>query len=330
LYLLGILAAIVSAFAYHTVRNGIFACPARGYDESRYLGYCHGTAYGDYDHGAVWFDLEPGVRAASAKADVLFLGNSRMQFGFSAPALGRWFAANGFSYYLLGFSHNETFKFAAALLANIRPQARAYVIDVDKFFFDWASPPANEVMNGTEARSRYALKRAWQAPHRAICGWWPALCGESIAFYRQRRTGEWRWDGGSKDFVPAAIESDEVVLTKGNPEQLLSMITANARRFIAGLDVEPSCVILTYVPSTENNRFVANAVASALGQKLIAPQGAGLRTFDGSHLERDSAEQFATAFFAEAGPRLRRCLDRQLAPAPGNSDPDARPEKDNP
>ena len=71
---------------------GIFACPATAYGGNHYLGYCQGSAYGDYDHGAVWFGLEPGVREAAAAADVLFLGNSRMQFGFSAPALGQWFA----------------------------------------------------------------------------------------------------------------------------------------------------------------------------------------------------------------------------------------------
>ena len=34
-------------------------------------------SYGDYDHGAIWFGLEPAADAAAANAQVLFLGNSR-------------------------------------------------------------------------------------------------------------------------------------------------------------------------------------------------------------------------------------------------------------
>ena len=135
LYILVVLAAIVGAFVFHMRQAGIFTCPATAYGGDRYLGYCQGTAYGDYDHGALWFGLEPGVREAAAAADVLFVGNSRMQFGFSAPALGRWFEGSGASYYLLGFSHNETAKFTAPLLegpaaagAGLRDQRRQVLL----------------------------------------------------------------------------------------------------------------------------------------------------------------------------------------------------------
>ena len=68
------------------------------------------------------------------------------------------------------------------------------------------------------------------------------------------------------------------------------------------------CVILTYVPSTENNRRLANVIAHALGRELVAPDGTGLVTIDGSHLDRESAQAFTTDFLAEAGPRLAQCL----------------------
>ena len=314
LYILLVLAAIVGAFVFHMREAGIFTCPAAAYGEDRYLGYCQGTAYGDYDHGALWFGLEPGVREAAAAADVLFLGNSRMQFGFSAPALGRWFEGSGLSYYLLGFSHNETSKFTQPLLAGLQPEARAYVISVDKFFFERESPPAAEVMHGADTRLRYEAKRAWQAPHRVICGWLPALCGNEISFYRQRDTGEWRYDG-SENIVPEVIGDDRPAVTKSNPE-LLATVTANARSFVAGLGVDPGCVILTYIPSTENNRSLANAIAAALGMEMLAPQGEGLQTIDGSHLDRDSAEKFTTAFFEIAGPRLQQCLNAGGVEAP--------------
>jgi hypothetical protein len=314
LYILAILAAMVGAFAFHMREAGIFACPASAYGGNHYLGYCQGSAYGDYDHGALWFGLEPGVREAAAAADVLFVGNSRMQFGFSAPALGRWFADAGARYYLLGFSHNETAKFTQPLLAGLQPQARAYVISVDKFFFERESPPAGEVMHAPDVRARYAAKRAWQAPHRLICGALPVLCGNAISFYRQRDTGAWAYDG-SAGIVSKRIESDRPDYAGGDPK-LMAVTAANARSFKAfldGLGVPPGCVILTYVPSTENNRRLANAIAASLGLDLLAPQGEGLRTIDGSHLDRESAEIFTTDFLELAGPRLARCLHGALA-----------------
>ena len=314
LYILAVLAAMVGAFVFHMREAGIFACPATAYGGDRYLGYCQGSAYGDYDHGALWFGLEPGVREAAAAADVLFVGNSRMQFGFSAPALGRWFEGAGASYYLLGFSHNETAKFTQPLLASLQPKARAYVISVDKFFLERESPPAGEVMHGPDVRARYAAKQDWQAPHRLLCGALPALCGNEISFYRQRDTGEWSYDGAN-GIVSEVIESDRPVYAGGDPK-LMAEVAGNARAFKAfldGLGVPQGCVLLTYVPSTENNRRLANAIAVSLGLDLLAPQGEGLRTIDGSHLDRESAETFTTDFLELAGPRLAQCLDGELA-----------------
>jgi hypothetical protein len=309
LYVLVVFAALVGAFGYHMHTAGIFSCPARDYAPDTYLGYCQGSAYGDYDHGAVWLGLEPGVREAAAAADVMFVGNSRLQFGLSTPPLGQWFAEHGLSYYLLGFSHNETARFTQPLLEGLRPQARAYVISVDKFFFERESPPAAEVMHAPDAAERYAAKRAWQAPHRLVCGALPALCGNEVSFYRQRATGAWKFDG-SNGIVSQVIESDRPEYVKGNPE-LVATVSANAREFIGFLErqgIRRDCVILTYIPSPDNNRLLANAIASAVGLDLLAPQGEGLKTLDGSHLDPESAATFATAFLAEAGPRLEACF----------------------
>src|SRR5262249_40321531 len=118
LYTAAILAVIVATFLVSLRRDGFFACPSNGYGGNYYLGYCQGRTYGDYDHGAFWFGLDSTARESAALADVLFIGNSRMQFGFSAPPLGRWFAANGQHYYLLGFSHVENATFIGPLLRS--------------------------------------------------------------------------------------------------------------------------------------------------------------------------------------------------------------------
>ncbi len=317
LYVLAVLAAMLAAFVYHMRDAGIFACPADGYGEGRYLGYCQGSAYGDYDHGALWYGLEPEARAAAAAADVVFVGNSRLQFGLSTAALAEWFAETGASYYLLGFSHNENALFTAPLLADLKPEARAYVISVDKFFFDRPSSVALEIQHGSpDTRGRYASKRAWQGVHRTVCGALPAFCGGEVSYFRDIATGAWIMDG-IEGIVPEKIKFDRPVYDKASLEMMPQLIES-ARAFIAGLGVDPACVILTYIPSPQNNRILADELAAALGQEMIAPRGEGLVTIDGSHLQPESAETWSAAFMAAAGPRLRQCLDGGAGAGPAS------------
>src|SRR5262245_16059776 len=77
---IGLLAlALLCGYLAKQRMGGIFACGTQGYGDGRYLSYCHGESYGDYDHGAIWFGLEPAAAGKAAAADLLFLGNSRVQ-----------------------------------------------------------------------------------------------------------------------------------------------------------------------------------------------------------------------------------------------------------
>src|SRR6516225_6570969 len=99
-----ILAAAFIACAYQIRTRTIFSCPADGYNPDRYVAYCTGRAYADYEHGAFQFDLEPGMRAHIQDADVLFLGDSRLQIALSTDATANWFSGTTARYYLMGFS----------------------------------------------------------------------------------------------------------------------------------------------------------------------------------------------------------------------------------
>ncbi len=309
-YFLAIFLVMVGSFGLHMRKSGIFACPADQYGGDHYLGHCEATAYGDYDHGAIWWGLEPKVRDAAGKADVLFLGSSRTTFGFSAPSLGHWFAGKDLNFYLLGFSHFENMTFEGSLVQGLHSRARAYVINIDGFFTDSETGPGGEVMHGgSSARSRYLGKQAWQGVHRTLCGWKPQLCGNAIAFYRQRETGEWIHTGSQNAF-PSGVES-------AAPENPVAIAYAKPRaeKFLASLGVGHDCIVLTYIPAKTSERATASALAATLGYDLVSPQVAGLRTFDGSHLDPPSAELFTSAFLETAGPRLATCLRQTPAAA---------------
>jgi hypothetical protein len=104
IYISVILVVLLAASVYKLRTQTIFACQATLYNSDRYIAYCNGTRFADYEHGALWFDLEPPAQTFAKNADVLFLGNSHMQVGFSTPGTADWFSAASVRYYLLGFS----------------------------------------------------------------------------------------------------------------------------------------------------------------------------------------------------------------------------------
>ena len=302
LHLSVVLVVTLAAAVYGFREQSLLACPVSGYGTDVYLAYCGSTGYGDYDYGAFWFDLEPTATKAAAEADVLFLGNSRMQFALSSGATSSWFTAAGFTHYLLGFAYDGNYKFIGPLLAKLRPKARVYVINLDLFFEDEDRPPARAVMHDSSAPIRYERKRRWQELHRFVCSTFALVCDEKAAFFRSRKTGSWHF-AGRGNFTSKAASFDEQI-DKG----VLEAFAARGERFLAAVPVPPECQILTMVPTVDTPVGTAKAIAAALKRPLIAPQMTDLQTFDASHLDVTSAERWSSAFFREAAPLIRSCL----------------------
>ena len=303
LYILIILCGIIGPFLFKLRANGIFACPADGYTGNQYLAYCQVTGYGDYDHGAFWFGLEPDIQRFAAEADVLFLGSSRLQFAFSSQATHEWFSAPPVRYYLMGFSFTENISFSAPLLSKLQPQAKVYIINVDRFFEDKETEVGKAILREGDALARSKEKRFWQVLHEPVCTTFPMLCGKEASFFRTRETGAWHLKGirlweGSKDVADGPASDVD------RWEQYAAL----GKQFLSQLPVDRRCVLLTIAPYNATKRAEATTIASALNMDLFVPPLEGLQTFDGSHLDRPSAERWSQAFLEMAGPRIRECL----------------------
>jgi hypothetical protein len=314
-YILTILMAALGSYIYMLRTQSILTCPGTGYGPDSYLAYCAGEQYGDFDHGAFWFDLEPQIRDLAASADVLFLGNSRMQFAFSSDATGRWFSAAGVSHYLLGFAYWEDYAFEWPLVKQIRPKPKLLIVNLDGFFRDTETPPAKTVMHEGDAAGRYKRKRLWQAAHEQICSRIPGICGSKESFYRSIQTGAYTRLGGETRAVSVSYDPEV-------DEKKVADYTQRGTEFFSSLPIDRRCVLLTMVPSDPATGAAysiksgtGKAIAKALGLSLIAPELPGLTTFDGSHLDRPSAERWSQAFLEEASPRIRDCLDPHAAGA---------------
>jgi hypothetical protein len=300
-YTLLVLSVILGAGVYSIRMHGIFSCQASGYGSDGYLSYCGATNYGDYDHGAIWFDLEPEARTAAANAQVLFLGNSRTVFGFSSKATNEWFSSHSDSYYLLGFSHFENYTFEGPLLQNLHPRAKVYVINIDSFFERSETGPGKTVMRDESAKTRYAEKRRWEGIHKVICTAFSAACGDNEAIFRSRTTGAWTATGR---FTSAPVSYDDDV-----DQKKFANYVAAGNEFLPSLSGDRKCTILTILPAVNTDLRTAQAIASALNRPFVAPAVPGLMTFDGYHLDSESAQRWSAAFFEEAGPQILNCLN---------------------
>lgn len=290
--------------------RNIFACqpsPASGY----YVAYCDVGHYGDYDHGAFWYALEPTIGSSLRKAEVLFLGNSRTQWAFSGAATTDWFSAARASYYLLGFAYDENYHFEGGLLRKFAARPKVYVINVDGFFLPAVSEPAQLVMSGKDTLRRYQDKRFRQRLQELLCRHLALLCGHHFAFFRSRTSGQWIRNGGSFDRAPTS--ADPAV-----DAARLAQETRTGADFLSRLSVARQCVIFTIVPTVNTRYAEAAAIAARLHVRLVAPSLAGLRTFDGSHLDRASAASWSRAFFSSAGPLIERCLRQPEYEAAGS------------
>jgi hypothetical protein len=300
-----LLIAALASYGLWMRKHSIFSCTANGYTGDRYIAYCDATGYGDYEHGSFWFGLEPSAQDFAKDADVLFLGNSRIQYAFSTAATANWFSAASVPYYLLGFTYYDGVSFAEALLGRVRPKAKVYVINLDDFFSQWESPPSMEVMHDPRAQSHYEIKRLWQSVHELICNTAPAICGHSYAIFRSRRSGSFSMSRGG--FAPIA---KQVSYDQGMSEDVVRSQSTVAIKFLSSLPVQKDCVILTIVPTAETKIGNAKAIATALHKDLVMPEIPELQTFDGSHLDQPSAERWSQAFFEAAAPEIHSCLEK--------------------
>jgi hypothetical protein len=309
LYISVVLIAALISYAHWLRAYSIFSCQADGYSSDRYLAYCGGKHYADYEHGAFWFDLEPSARISARNADVLFIGNSRIQVALSTAETDNWFAAASARYYLLGFSYSTNVIFTDKLLRMIQPRARVYVLDVDDFFERYETPPVETIFHDPEARRRYEEKRFWQRIHEPICKTFAALCGVNPVTYRSRETGAFTKRTSPPYLPPAPVSYDQVI-----DQQVVDGYTVGAIDFLSRLPVDRRCVILTNVPTVKTKIGNIKNVATNLGMNLVAPEvPEGLRTYDGSHLDQSSAQRWSQAFFEAAGSQIRSCLEEQRA-----------------
>jgi len=95
------------------------------HDPDDFLAYCRSLGFVDYEHGALYYGLEPKVRDSIRTAQVLFLGSSRVQAAFAANALRKYFKARGIRYFVMGFGYGEASAFGQPVMERSHASPRS-------------------------------------------------------------------------------------------------------------------------------------------------------------------------------------------------------------
>jgi hypothetical protein len=291
-------ATAMVASTFSNLRN----CPGDGYTSDMYLAYCGSTSFGDYEHGAFYFGTEPAAIAAASSADVVFLGDSRVQLALSNRAVVEFFQSRGIRFYNLGFGYIASSENATGILRrwNLRP--KLVVINADPFFSARVEAPLDEIRkNPVSAFIRTvskALAERVQALTRRILSTPPYG-----AVYRSRHDGGW---DVSRIIAPDAPK--HAVDPTPTPAGDLRAIIRRAEAFAPLLPARKECVVLTFIPADHYTWEGAKLLAASMGASYVAPTVDGLSTMDRNHLNPNSAAKWSAAFLKELEPFLSRCL----------------------
>jgi hypothetical protein len=299
--------ALVTPVAIMTFDN--FACRTQPHGSDDFLAYCRSVRYGDYEHGALYYGLEPKVRESIRAAQVLFLGSSRLQAAFAANATREYFRARGIRYFVMGFGYGDVSAFQQPIMERSGASPKAIVINADPFFVEpnILSEPAKEAIEGgPKYLWRLTSKMAFQRVHRIICRAVP-LCPESEpSIFRSATDGQWNWIGPyfEEREVPVDPETEQLL-----PQFEIERAKTIGEMFLNRIVLDRRCVVFTGIPTNGlKSTEVAEVLATALNTRFLAPKIDGIATVDGGHLNSRSAELWSAAFLEALTPIVNECL----------------------
>jgi hypothetical protein len=282
-------------------------CRSSGYEADEFLAYCRSKQYGDYEHGALYYGLE-STGENIRNAQVIFLGSSKTQAGFSSKAVRAYFGKRGIRFFVLGFGYAERSRFELAVLKRWAASPKVIVINADPFFSDTLSVPAQEALDGHFGFLwRLGLKFMFQRVHRAVCYSVPSICPENEpAIFRSARDGEWNWIGPYTPERAVPFDRSGRRLIAAEEFEKAKQI---GEEFLREIGLDRRCVVLTGTPDSDLDFVgIAEQLAAALKTSSLFPPTGGLSTLDGGHLNLAGAERWSGDLVEALSPILGNCL----------------------
>jgi len=305
-----LLVAGVVGLAYRAVDRGVGSLPCLARPPSgHFLAYCESPQFGDFEHGAYYYKLEPEALERVKRADVIFFGSSREQIALSTRAFRDFFKQQRIAPYLFGFGYNEQAAFPLALIQREQLKPKAIVVLADPFFQDRSTPHVrvNQWLRWRVVPEFYefAQKKLFIMIGERVCSLWPDRCtpAPQLVF---RAKGDGAWLLHNFDHSAASPVGGGAFFTF--TEAMAAPDLAFAERFIAATGVPRDCVILSAAPTNSMRaEGYVKEMGRLLGVKVSLPAVDNLSVSDGSHLTPESAERWSAAVLADMRDTLARC-----------------------
>ena len=257
----------------------------------------------------LWHALGDSI-AHARRADILFIGDSRMPIGFREEDIVPAAGALGLRVFSLACGHVERVPFALKLIRkhDLRPKV-VVVVGGPHMFRDMLSGPAKKAMKLTkwrawtqwiEADARWRLQ-SWLHAWLPKIDWFGQPLTSSWILYRSTRTG---W------LIPVLEPSASYPIGFDREDASYAPSLPVARELEEELDRRGAALILSMVPYGNTRVGHLPFLARELGVPVVLPSFDGLATADGSHLARSSAESYGKAFWSQllALPEVREKL----------------------
>jgi hypothetical protein len=288
-------------------------CWAGGYGQNAWMAYCNSDRYGVYDVEAIWHRIEPEVEPAIRTAQVLTLTDSHMQNALSLGGASEWFAARGYSFYMLGVPTAES-GFGERLLESFHPQPKVLILDASPYFSGEFGKFESPIFQDQKASYDEVVGlKGFQQRHLQFCGRLPWACGHNFSYFRSRLDGHWIFPQQSPSIWIGQhdVPNDQLRFQTGvTPNELLPLYPTYleaARRLIANLNMPHRCIVVTHVPAADDLRSLAHYIAGSLDLTELEPDVPDLFTFDHAHLTPESSKRWTREFLVQLEPVLQRC-----------------------
>lgn len=305
--------ALAGAIIYILARSDLFPwigpCSSAGYSDDHYLAYCEYGRYGDFEHGALLYGMEPGVLEPIKKAKVLFLGNSRAQYAFSTKTSIEAMDNSGVPWYAMGFGFGAKSDMPEAMFSTHKLTPDLVVINADPFFSTRSAGLSGKVLAGGDAfAAEYGKKRKLQDIHAGLCGrfgegpWSRFTCGSKPTLFRSRSNGSWLVEHYRSDQHIPVLYSDTHLIDQ------VDETVAAAELFFASTGINRECVVLTATAQNPTPVAFTRELAKRLDVAFEFPQLDDMWTIDASHMDVPSAERWSVAFMERLAPHIERCV----------------------
>ncbi len=268
----------------------------------------------DLSQMVLWHGLGDSIENAR-RADIVFIGDSRMPVGLREETIVPAAAELGVRVFSLACGHVGRVPFALELIRkhDLRPKI-VVVVGGPHMFKDKWSAPEEEARKLTtwqawtawiEADARWRLQ-SWLHARLPKVDWFDRDLIGSWIMYRSSRTG---W------LLPVVEPSARIPIGVAPDDASYAWVLPLARALKQELDGRGTLLVVSVVPYGDTRTGHLPFLSRELGVPVVLPSFDGMFTADGSHLDRGSAASYANAFWSQfvALPEVRNRLSLEAS-----------------